>query len=127
MNQRPGLVQNLVRAAHRTHGDFWSVVRDHGALRAARHPTMTSNPWDVVRIAFPLLAYLAPCSSVASAAAFLGRGYEKTTTLAFTAAGNKFELAIEVAIGSFGVTSGQAPLESSDHSSKSRSSRDSST
>ncbi|MFF8860417.1 arsenic resistance protein, partial [Streptomyces althioticus] len=70
---------------------------------------ITSQPWDVVRIALPLLAYFALMwggGYVLGAA--IGLGYERTTTLAFTAAGNNFELAIAVAIATYGATSGQA-------------------
>ncbi|HET9648564.1 MAG TPA: ACR3 family arsenite efflux transporter [Microlunatus sp.] len=78
-------------------------------LFALQGDAITSQPWDVARIALPLLAYFA----IMWAGSFaLGRGiglnYPRTTTLAFTAAGNNFELAIAVAIGTFGVTSGQA-------------------
>jgi len=78
-------------------------------LFALQGDAITSRPWDVVRIALPLLAYFA---IMFGGSFFLGMrlrlGYAKTATLAFTATGNNFELAIAVAIGTFGVTSGQA-------------------
>ncbi|KUM40891.1 arsenic transporter [Arthrobacter sp. EpRS71] len=78
-------------------------------LFALQGGTIMSKPMDVLRIALPLLVYFVV---VFSAGMVIGRllnlGYAKTTTLAFTAAGNNFELAIAVAIGTFGVTSGQA-------------------
>ena len=78
-------------------------------LFALQGDTITGQPLDVARIALPLLAYFV----LMWAGSFvvgkrLGMTYERTTTLAFTAAGNNFELAIAVAIGVFGVTSGQA-------------------
>ena len=78
-------------------------------LFALQGEQVTSHPLDVARIAVPLLAYFA---LMWGGGFLLGRGlgmsYERTTTLAFTAAGNNFELAIAVAIATFGVTSGQA-------------------
>jgi ACR3 family arsenite transporter len=78
-------------------------------LFALQGESITSKPLDVARIALPLLVYFIV---VFSAGMMIGRalnlGYAKTTTLAFTASGNNFELAIAVAIGTFGVTSGQA-------------------
>ncbi|MFI0405835.1 ACR3 family arsenite efflux transporter [Actinomadura sp. 3N508] len=78
-------------------------------LFALQGDTITGRPADVARIAVPLLFYFALMWGGAFA---LGRAlrlpYPRTATLAFTAAGNNFELAIAVAIGTFGVTSGQA-------------------
>jgi ACR3 family arsenite transporter len=78
-------------------------------LFALQGDAVTSNPLDVVRIAIPLLAYFGITFGLGMLIGRrLGLGYAKTATLAFTAAGNNFELAIAVAIGTFGVTSGQA-------------------
>jgi ACR3 family arsenite transporter len=78
-------------------------------LFALQGDALTRQPWDVARIALPLLAYFA----IMFGGSFLlghklGLGYPRTATLSFTAAGNNFELAIAVCIGVFGVTSGQA-------------------
>jgi len=78
-------------------------------LFALQGETITSKPLDVARIALPLLVYFVVVFTAGMVVGrFLNLGYAKTTTLAFTAAGNNFELAIAVAIGTFGVTSGQA-------------------
>lgn len=78
-------------------------------LFALQGHQITSRPLDVARIAIPLLAYFAIMWAGGYALGVLMRlGYARTTTLAFTAAGNNFELAIAVAIATYGVTSGQA-------------------
>jgi arsenite transporter len=78
-------------------------------LFALQGDQIAGRPWDVARIALPLLAYFAIMWGGGYAlGAVLGLGYERTTTLAFTAAGNNFELAIAVAIATYGATSGQA-------------------
>ena len=76
---------------------------------ALQGDAITSDPLAVISIAIPLLVYFAIMWGVSFIAGTRSHlGYPKTATLAFTAAGNNFELAIAVCIGVWGVTSGQA-------------------
>ena len=78
-------------------------------LFAIQGHRITSQPLDVARIALPLLAYFAVMWAAGFGAGRLLRlPYAQTASLAFTVASNDFELAIAVAVGVFGATSGQA-------------------
>lgn len=78
-------------------------------LFALQGQQVIDRPWDVVRIALPLLAYFILMFFIGFATGkMIGLNYERTATLSFTAAGNNFELAIAVAVGTFGAASGQA-------------------
>jgi ACR3 family arsenite transporter len=76
---------------------------------ALQGEAITSDPAQVLRVAIPLLLYFVLMWSIAF---FAGRrsglDYERTSALAFTAAGNNFELAIAVCISIWGVASQQA-------------------
>jgi ACR3 family arsenite transporter len=78
-------------------------------LFALQGDAITSEPFDVARIALPLLVYFAIMWTASFVLGLrMGLPYDRNATVAFTAAGNNFELAIAVAIGVFGVSSGQA-------------------
>lgn len=78
-------------------------------LFALQGDRISDEPFDVARIALPLLAYFALMWGIAILVSRrAGIGYDRSVTVAFTAAGNNFELAIAVCIGVFGVASGQA-------------------
>ncbi len=66
-------------------------------------------PMDVLRIAIPLVIYFIIIFILSFVLAKkLGANYEENTSVSFTATGNNFELAIAVAVGVFGINSGEA-------------------
>ncbi len=88
---------------------LWGLLFTVVLLFALQGETITSKPVDVLRIALPLLAYFALMWGVSFFIGLRTRlGYPRNATLSFTAASNNFELAIAVAIGVYGGTSGQA-------------------
>ncbi|HOX50126.1 MAG TPA: arsenical-resistance protein, partial [Fibrobacteria bacterium] len=78
-------------------------------LFALQGDRILSQPLDVVRVAAPLTIYFGTMFALSWwSSRRIGMDRERTVTQAFTAASNNFELAIAVAIGSFGLTSGAA-------------------
>jgi ACR3 family arsenite transporter len=70
---------------------------------------IVSIPFDVIRIAIPLVIFFALMFTLTFFVTKLaGANYAKNTAISFTASGNNFELAIAVSIGVFGINSGQA-------------------
>ncbi|APT06299.1 arsenical-resistance protein [Corynebacterium glutamicum] len=70
---------------------------------------ITAQPWTVARLALPLLMYFVGMFFISLVVSKLsGLTYERAASVSFTAAGNNFELAIAVSIGTFGATSPQA-------------------
>jgi ACR3 family arsenite transporter len=88
---------------------LWGLLFTVVVLFALQGETITTQPLSVLRIALPLFLYFVIMWGLAFITGRMQRlPYDRTVTLAFTAGSNDFELAIAVAIGVFGVTSGEA-------------------
>ncbi len=88
---------------------LWGLLFTIVVLFSLQGSALLNNPVIVLQIAVPLLCYFFIMWFVSMLLAkALGLSYERSATVAFTAAGNNFELAIAVSIGVWGVTSGQA-------------------
>ncbi len=88
---------------------LWGLLFTIVVMFAIQGYTITSLPLTVVRVILPLLAYFFGMWALGFLGSrFLNLGYEKSVTVAFTAASNDFELAIAVAVVVFGVASQEA-------------------
>jgi arsenite transporter len=88
---------------------LWGLLFTIVVLFALQGEAITSDPVSVLLIAVPLMIYFVIMWFTAMGAAHaIGLSYSRSATVAFTSAGNNFELAIAVSIGVWGVTSGQA-------------------
>ena len=88
---------------------LWGLLFTIVVLFALQGKQITSHPLDVARVAVPLLVYFALIWGGSFVTGYrLRLPYDRNASVAFTAAGNNFELAIAVSIAVFGVTSGQA-------------------
>jgi ACR3 family arsenite transporter len=84
---------------------LWTIF----AIFCLQADQIISNIGDVCRVAVPMVIYFAIMWTVALfSCRYMGFGYERSVTQAFTASSNNFELAIAVAAGTFGINSQQA-------------------